>query len=754
MSKLTTIGAILMLTLAGGCAWFERDDADPAPPAREEAAAVDGANDTADATVEVALAVDADADTDAAADANADAPESEPEPELSEEAQRVAALPEVDPSVDNPVQLADATRGRHPRLLFTEDDIDDLRDFARNDGARFFEHVAEYARASVPPAADEVEFPTNDTDGQRQGLWRMPTVALHYVITGDETSFENARGFLELMVGLEHWQHGVETDSGMGHGNLLAGVALVYDMLYNDLEPDFRDKVRAKLIEHARRQYYIGHLSIVPGRGYWKNDTHNNHRWHRNVGLVLAAITAAEEDRDDHQWILRQAKDELDYVVSWLPEDGTTHESPSYMVFGGLHLFLTVDAADRNLGTDHLDHPFFANILPFRVYTASPGFEKNFGYGDSTENAFGGYSNYHYKAVAITRDPDYHDAILRMHERHPTAAWLGWPSLLWYDASVERGSVENLPLAYYFPDIGLASVRDGWDADNVAAVFLNYPYGGHKLNQYRNERDFQYINVAHDDPDANSFIIYARGQMIAKTDGYSFNKLTAAQNTILVNGRGQPREGGMWMQPVGNTDMTELTRTTTYKLGDDGTLVYEGEAGPSYEGIDRFRRAMIWVPGRYVLIFDDIRGSEANEIAWLVQSETAAVLGDDRYVLEAEGEAMEFVTAATAELTAEVAESPAQNRHDLLGYEQIRLTAEAEVLNIAAAFDPWEHGELTVTIEPDGEDAALILVTGPGFADVWTWQAAPDLWTPATWTGQRNGEAFIEVGPDDQAELH
>ena len=731
MKKLSAMGVVLMLALGAGCAWFERDEAEPSEPAVEQAALEGEAVDVA------------------AADA-----EAEPAVELDEDARRVAQVPAADPPVDEPVQLVEATRGRHPRLLFTEDDIEMLRERAQNEGARFFEHIAEYARVSVPPAPEEVAFQTDATDGQRQGLWRMPTVALHYALTGDETSFENARGFLELMVGLEHWETGSETDSGMSHGNLLAGVALVYDMLHNDLDPAFRERVRAKLLEHARRQYYLGHLDIAGGPGYWKNDTHNNHRWHRNVGMVLAAIAVAEPGRDDYQWILRQAKDELAYVVHWLPEDGTTHESPSYMVFGGLHLFLTVDAADRNLGTNHLEHPFFASILPFRVYTASPGFEKNFGYGDSTEGAFGGYSNYHYKAVAITRDADYHDAILRMHERHPTAAWLGWPSLLWYDSSVERGSVENLPLAWYFPDIGLASVRDGWQADDVAAVFLNYPYGGHKLNQYRNERDFSYINVAHDDPDANSFMIYARGQIIAKTDGYSYNKLTAAQNTILVNGQGQVNEGGMWMQPVADTDMTELARATTYKLGDDGTLVYEGEAGPSYEGIDRFRRSMIWVPGRYVLIFDDIRGDEANEIQWLVQSESAQVLGDGRYALEAEGEATAFVAAATAELSAEVVESPAQHRNSPLGYEQIRLTAEADVLSIAAVFDPWEHGELTVAIEPDGQDAALILVTGPGFADVWSWQAPPDLWTPATWTGQHNGQTFIEVGPEDQAELH
>ncbi|MEX0886726.1 MAG: DUF4962 domain-containing protein [Phycisphaeraceae bacterium] len=666
-------------------------------------------------------------------------------------AERVAQVPATDPAVDEPIELVEATRGRHPRLLFTEDDLDELRERAENEGRAFFEHLASYG--GPPPARDAVEFQTNATDGQRQGLWRMPSVALHYAITGEQRSFDRALGFLELMLELDHWEVGGEADSGMSHGNLMAGVALIYDVLYNDLAPAFREQVRAKLLEHARRQYYLGHQNIAGGPGYWQGDTHNNHRWHRNVGLMLAAIAIAEPDREDHHWILEKAAEDLAYVMAWMPEDGTSHESPSYLVFGGVHLTLAVDAADRNLGTDHFEHPFFRNTLAFRVYTASPGFEKSFAYGDSTEGTFGGYSNYHYKAAAIAGDPDYQDAIVRLHEQNPGSAWLGWLSLLWYDPGLERGSVENLPLAHYFPDIGLASVRDGWESQNVAAVFLNYPYGGHKLNHFRNERDYQYVNVAHDDADANSFMIYARGQMLTKPDGYSRDKLSAAQNTILVNGQGQINEGGVWTQPVRNRDMTELTRATTYKLGEDGTLVYEGESGPSYDGIDRFRRAMIWVPGRYILIFDDIRGSEANEIDWLVQSESAEVLSDGRYRLVSGDEALDFVATGSQPLSAAVVDSPAQHRGNSLGYEQVRLSAEADVLTIAAAFDPWQHGVLDVSLDHDGPDAAVITVAGPGFVDTWSWQAAQGLWTPATFTAEHNGEVFIEVGPEDQAPL-
>ena len=63
----------------------------------------------------------------------------------------------------------------------------------------------------------------------------------------------------------------------------------------------------------------------------------------------------------EEQWILKKFKEEVDFVVKWLPHDGTSHESPGYMTFGISHLVTGVHAVDRCLGTKHLEHDFLQN---------------------------------------------------------------------------------------------------------------------------------------------------------------------------------------------------------------------------------------------------------------------------------------------------------------------------------------------------------------------------------------------------------
>ena len=157
----------------------------------------------------------------------------------AQEAALPAVLPEVIPEEDplalTPVELAPAVRAKHPRLLFSAEDVPAMRALARGDGKVFFDQLLAYLPSCV--ASPESEFLTDDTDGLRQGLWRMPTVALHYVLTDDPQSRERAAGFLQRFIEQDHWQLGEEQDSGMGSANILAGFALTYDWLHNDLDP-------------------------------------------------------------------------------------------------------------------------------------------------------------------------------------------------------------------------------------------------------------------------------------------------------------------------------------------------------------------------------------------------------------------------------------------------------------------------------------------------------------------------------------
>lgn len=654
-------------------------------------------------------------------------------------------VPAEDPVPGDLPRVAEALRGRHPRLLFTPEEVPALRERARTVSAADFAALEAYLPSSRPP--DHKNYLTDATDGQRQGLWRLPTAALHYVITGNRESFAHARRFLEILAADEHWETGGEEDSGMSSANVMIGFAIGYDLLWNDLEPDFRERLRAKLLLMARRQYYRGHLAKAKGTHYWQNDPGNNHRWHRDGGLALAVCAIAGDGPGD-EWLRERLVEELRFVHHWLPEDGSSHESPSYLIFGLPHLVLAFDACDRVFGTNLMAHPFFRETARFRLHTLAPGFNHVFGFGDDNETGFGGYHHALWRGLGEGANPAEYALLRAFREAQPKAFEFGWMGLVWHRPPT--GPETPFPLVGVFPDLGLVCLRDGWGADAVALTFKCGPYGGLSLNEFRHAPEIagvpflagsappRYINIAHDDPDANSFLLFAGGRMLAKSDGYANRKQTASHNTLLVNGKGQLGEGGHWTQPVRGVDMRTLARLAGVTRLPGGGVIAEGEAGASYPGLALFRRALVWMPGDYVLILDQVGADAPVEASWLVQSRTAEAAGT-RLTL-ADGEArVAGLLAASAELELTVTDSPADHRGKPLGYRQVRAAARGGALAIAAVLDPWNRGPLTLSMTGEG----ACEVRGPFGTDRWEIQV-PDPARPARFQASRNGASLLE----------
>ena len=654
--------------------------------------------------------------------------------------------PDRDPVPEKPVQLVETLRNRHPRVLFTAEDIPAMKTFAQNEGKEFFEKVVGYLPSCKAP--DHTKFLRNGTDAQRQGFWRLPTVALHYVLTGDNKSFEHSLGFMKKFMNLPHWEEGRERDSGMGAANIMVGAALAYDWLYHDLDPDFRTAYRKKLLLQARRMYHRGHLNKAKSTGYWQSDPQNNHRWHRDAGLALTVFAIAGDGPED-DWILAKTHEELEYVHRWLPPDGTSHESPTYLVFGSAHLTLALQSSDHCLGTNYLDHPFFKNVPAFRIHTLLPGLKNAFPYGDG--GGLAGYNNFLFKCAAHHQLKDHQAGLYRLYKLNPDAFDFSWFSLVWFDPSLKGGKLENLEKTAFFPDLGLAFIRDGWEKDNVAAMFKCGPYGGYKLNEYRNANNFRYINVAHDDPDANSFLISVGGGLIAETSRYSKKKLTRSHNTILVNGIGQRGEGGGWTQPFkrGNKDMTRVGVVTAWKDAGD-VVVIEGEAGGSYPDLSRYRRTFIWVKGSYILVLDDIRSAKAERITWLIQAPKLESLdkSSHRYRLKKDETVCDFQIASSTDFASNIAASTADHRGKPLGWQQLQLTRRTKEWRLASIFNPWNHQELSIDMKPVEKGAATINVSGPKFTDTWQWTPAEDSRAPSTLKGERKNGFSVLVDED------
>jgi hypothetical protein len=421
-----------------------------------------------------------------------------------------------------------------------------------------------------------------------------------------------------------------------------------------------------------------------------------------------------------------------------------------------------MDASDRCLGTKYLDLPFFKNAPMYRMQTLAPGLKDVFGYGDF--GGTGGINSFAFKSTSHAKLADLQDGVMKFYKAttvdrngrpaNPSFEF-GVYSFLWFNPEVKGGSIEKLPKNYYFDDMGLVFARDGWEEKNVAMMFKCAPYGGYKLNDFRREKNFGNVNVAHDDPDVNMFQIFTNGGMVARDDGYAKKKMTSSHNTILVNGSGQRGEGGVWMQPLKNFDMAKLGVMTTWKDAGD-IVIAEGEGAAAYEGLDRYRRTAVWVKGSYILILDDIRGPQENEISWLVQSDKLETTDEaaNTYTLKADNAACKMMLASDAAITAKVGVSTADHRGKSQNLPQLQAKAKGKNVRFAAVFDPWGHGNVKVELKSQDVDHATVTVTGGNFSDTWTWTAAPALsYTPATLKGYRTGGFTVDAGPKDQANI-
>ena len=682
-------------------------------------------------------------------------------PTLAAAAER-GSIPERDPVVAETTGFRQELIGVHPRLLFTAADIPRLRDFYHSEAATHWrEHVEEYSQVSVPPARDEVEFTTNATDAQRQGVWRMPTVALHYLMTGDETSRQNAIGFLELLLELDTWEEGGEHNSGMGHANMLTGAALVYDWLYHELDEDFREAMRLKIREMARYQYYGGHLQLTSTAYYWQQDPQNNHRWKRATGVGLAAFATYSGDPAEN-YLLHRAAEDLALIARWLPMDGSSHESPLYQVFGGSHLVLGLQAADHCLGTNFLGIDYFKYAGYFRLLAMTSGMRSSLPYAD--DSGFGSYANFYLFAARLHENEAVMGRVREWLALNPGAAWIGWLSILWDDPDFGRQPPEDFPRIGHFPDIGSTFFHDAWQEDGVSGLFRCGPHGGHALNDFRRQPDssLPWINVAHDDPDANSFVLAIGDTLLAETSRYSARKQTSNHNTILVNGIGQFVEGQVerpmqWTLPS-DSDMSRMAYTTGW-LHHGAITGIEGEAAGAYiasdepgrerPALDRYRRAFFWVEGDYVLILDDVHSPEPVDVTWLLQAESTTIDDAGKVQLSKDDKALPAIVRSDHELETAVVDGTADHRGEPLGWRQLQAVAhETSRVQFASVYDPWGR-QLELELATSENGHARVVVSGDDFRDTWSWESAPDAETPSRIRAEREGRDPAESFPYD-----
>jgi len=298
--------------------------------------------------------------------------------------------------------------GQHPRLLFSADRMrqwqaepKDAQQFIWDAGGAYFTNVC---LGPIPTGE-----PWNRGDGwQRIGWWRGATTVMIYAKTGDERYARKAVDLMTAMCRSEHWEVGGEQDYGMGTGNIMATVALIYDITYDLLSDEQRRLVRRRLWLAADRFYHYGFNDLKRREGravrYWQNDPQNNHRWHRLAGYLMGLL-AIYGEQPGIEGYLDHAVKEAGFVLKWLPTDGSCHESVGYQAFGTQFLTPAIIALDNCTGSQYLTtHRGFRQFPHFRAHMVAPDRTHVWSFGDGGEGAYY-FSHYNFALAAAWRDP-------------------------------------------------------------------------------------------------------------------------------------------------------------------------------------------------------------------------------------------------------------------------------------------------------------------------------------------------------------
>ena len=676
----------------------------------------------------------------------------------------LAKVPAEDPPATVDIPVVQPMRGKHPRLIFTAEEIEKLKPHLESDPIlkANWEATRTQATRFGFRDADDPSIVHSDTPALVTSNGRAPSLIYAWAIEKDPVIEQKIIDVLTMMLNQEHWAHAAELDANMGAGNNMLMVGLLFDAVYDELEPDFRLKMARKMLTHCRRMYHLGHLQKnTLGIYYWQQDPANNHRWHRNAGLAACLLSIMEIEELETDWLVEQFRKEMDFIFKWLPEHGDCHEGQSYQTFGFHYLVMSATMSDRVLGTAYLKHPGLRHAWEQQFYSYVPKRKGHVSYGDCSNRANyrGNLTAAFFTGPRLSRDPVAQAAMEHFYNKQTdngqNLGFFGYPwmVLAHYDPTVKTGDFRTLPTHRLFADMGVAYLRDSWDYDAALMMFKCGPYGGYALNAYRNANDFHYVNIAHDDPDANTMALCIDGEMVLHPGVYFVGKRTEQHNTLLAGGKGQVGEGDKFTQPIADTDMTTLSYLTGWKHDlKTGRAIVEGEAGNAYPALKRFRRSLIWMPGQYVLAIDDVAADGRKDIRWLANSQKIQFADPEAGVgyFETEmGKRYDFQIRASQPFKGAIDHMLFRGRWASLLINQVQFRLKAEQVRFACLIDVWQQG---VRMAFDDRGAtATVTVTGEGFEDVWTIQRAKDMKTPSAITGKRNGELLIRQTADDRA---
>jgi hypothetical protein len=523
--------------------------------------------------------------------------------------------------------------GVHPRVYVTDKELAELRQRAQTSHRELWQRAISHVRA----LAGEPPSPPAEQRRQQNDVGiAIAEAAFVYKIQGDKKYLDAARKYMDAAVSYDPWGYASNKPNvDLAAGHLLYGLAWGYDLLYHDLSEKDRARYREKLIKQARLM--ADYFKPKPGRTFAYSQ---NHTFIPITGLSVAAYALYDETPEAPGWAsLTRAI--YDRVLATYSQDGYYYEGFEYWIFSTPWLVHYLDAHSHSTGEDLYDQAGFRLMHQYVAHSMLPGGIYVFDFGDVFEGPLtrAGLGEEYPRTHPQGHFHTNYNLLYRLAQRFQSgeaqgvAAWLKrldqvnaedfW-SLVWYDANLKAVPIERQPIWHYFPDHDVFYWRSDWSKEATAFAFkCGAPEGHHTEALLKQFSDWR-LSSGHAHPDANSFIIFARGEYLTGDTGYAGVPMTEHHNTLLINGKGQAKEGdGHDVFAAVPYDLLNRIRISEVKVEKDQVMV-RGDATAAYGpelGLKKFVREFVYAPGRRFTISDEVESTSAATFTVLLHSD-------------------------------------------------------------------------------------------------------------------------------------
>ncbi|MDD4225275.1 MAG: T9SS type A sorting domain-containing protein [Mariniphaga sp.] len=510
-------------------------------------------------------------------------------------------------------------KGQHPRILFTEEEAE-IR-------ARELKQQLPQEWDALMNQCKNIGYPsTTSIPGQRQ-WWYFSRMGIGVGLSKDATLIAKGKSWLNTCY-QEDWEGAIqaETSVGLDVAHKLAGFALLYDCMYNYLDSTERSNYE-ELMKTGMTRFRIRGYDL---NDYWTNDYQNNHMHFRATASLYCAINLIDkypEMQSEYNYV----KTVWERILHVSPHDGSNHEGLNYANYGGQMLYPGIHALRHCTEMDPASSEHYRNVGYYYIYHVTPDLSAGFGFGDSANSAAASGPNYLFQIAALTGDPYIQYLASNLRKKHSEAFFLAqWPAI-YIDPNLEKKNFQDLPLHRYFEDIGIVICRNSWDPDATAIAFKCGPLGGHILNETRGtaySHFTDYVNVAHDDPDAGTFLLFSKGSFLTTGDGYEKkNKITTQHSTFIVDDATQYGGGGAWSQPK---KLNQYAWQKEFAEVND-RVVFSGDMKGVYPGMRKLNRTFVSHKANYIVIYDDAASvNTGRTFEWRLQTEGELIAAGEK----------------------------------------------------------------------------------------------------------------------------